>query len=140
MMTLAQQLEREEGRVEHAYRDSLGYLTIGVGRLIDERKGGRLRPIEINFLLDNDIAEKSAEVVQALPWSATLAPARQAVLVQMAFQLGTAGLLKFQRALAAVRDAHYSLAAQEMLDSDWAKQTPARARRMARQVETGEWQ
>src|SRR3546814_15181122 len=45
-------LNREEGRIPHAYPDSLGYWTIGVGRLIDKRKGGRLTNVETDMLLE----------------------------------------------------------------------------------------
>ena len=31
----------DEGRVSHVYKDSLGYYTIGIGHLVDQRKGGR---------------------------------------------------------------------------------------------------
>ena len=55
---LERQLRRDEGVVEHAYIDSEGWTTIGVGRLIDKRKGGRLRDDEIEYLLQNDITEK----------------------------------------------------------------------------------
>src|SRR3546814_8522584 len=55
-------LNREEGRIPHAYQDSLGYWTIGVGRLIDKRKGGRLTNVEIDMLLANEIADTIAEV------------------------------------------------------------------------------
>src|SRR3546814_2848207 len=55
-------LNREEGRIPHAYQDSLGYWTIGVGRLIDKRKGGRLTNVDIDMLLANDIADKIAEI------------------------------------------------------------------------------
>ena len=44
-------LRRDEGRVRHAYQDHLGYWTIGVGRLIDQRKGGGLSEDEIDYLL-----------------------------------------------------------------------------------------
>ncbi|MFK5284039.1 glycoside hydrolase family protein, partial [Lacticaseibacillus paracasei] len=77
----------------HAYIDSEGYTTIGVGRLIDKRKGGRLTDREIDYLLANDIAEKTAEVLKALPWIMSIDEARRAVLLGMAFQMGTAGLL-----------------------------------------------
>ena len=65
-MTLAQMLEAEEGRKRSAYQDHLGYWTIGVGRLIDRRKGGGLSPDEIDYLLTNDIRAKSREVFTAL--------------------------------------------------------------------------
>lgn len=52
---LAKSLKQEEGFKPHAYKDSLGYLTIGYGRMIDERLGGYLSEEEAGFLLENDI-------------------------------------------------------------------------------------
>ena len=138
-MNLAQMLEAEEGRVAYAYTDSEGWLTIGVGRLIDRRKGGRLTDREIDYLLDNDIAEKTAEVLKALPWIMQLDEARRAVLLGMAFQMGTAGLLGFRNTLELVRTGNYRAAGRGMLQSRWAEQTPKRAQRMAQQMETGLW-
>ena len=139
-MDLKQQLIRDEGSVSHAYTDSLGFTTIGVGRLIDMRRGGGLSPDEIDFLLGNDIEEKTAQVLAALPWASKLSETRRAVLINMAFQLGIGGLLKFKRALKSIEDGQYSEAAMEMLDSLWAQQTPERAKRLAKQMEKDEWQ
>ena len=138
-MDLKSQLLREEGAESCAYQDSLGYWTIGVGRLIDSRKGGGLSNDEIDYLLDNDIKAKTREVLLALPWMPRLSEPRQAVLIGMAFQMGIGGLLKFKRMLGSVEDGQYGEAAMEMFDSTWAKQTPSRATRMAKQMETGEW-
>jgi lysozyme len=139
-MNLIEQLKREEGVVRHAYQDHLGFWTIGCGRLIDQRRGGGLSDDEIDYLLRNDVNRFTSEVLKALPWAASLNEPRLAVLIGMAFQMGTAGLLGFRNTLAAVRDERYAHAAGLMLQSKWAEQTPARARRMARQMETGEWQ
>ena len=139
-MTLTEQLRRDEGTESCAYQDSLGYWTIGVGRLIDARKGGGLSNDEIDYLLGNDIKAKTHEVLRALPWAARLSEARRAVLVNMAFQMGTKGLLAFHRTLGSVEDGQYGDAAVEMLNSTWAKQTPARAMRLATQMETDQWQ
>jgi len=139
-MNLAEQLRQEEGSVPHAYQDHLGYWTIGVGRLIDKRKGGGLTPDEVDYLLRNDITRKSREVFAALPWAADLNEARQAVLIGMAFQMGIAGLLGFKTTLANAQAGRYTEAATGMLASLWARQTPGRATRMAMQMETGEWQ
>jgi lysozyme len=139
VMDLKQQLIRDEGSVRHAYEDSLGFTTIGVGRLIDFRRGGGLRDGEIDFLLGNDIEEKTAQVLAALPWASKLSETRRAVLINMAFQLGINGLLKFKRALGSIEDGQYSEAAMHMLDSLWAQQTPERAKRLAKQMTTGEW-
>ena len=138
-MTLAEMLERDEGRVRHAYQDHLGYWTIGVGRLIDSRKGGGLSEDEIDYLLANDIRRKTAEVAKALPWISGLSGARQAVLVGMAFQMGTEGLLRFKNTLAMVQAGDYDGAADGMMQSLWARQTPDRAARMSKQMRTGEW-
>jgi lysozyme len=140
MSKLTALLEADEGRRGSAYQDSLGYWTIGVGRLIDERKGGRLTDDEIDYLLANDIREKTAMVRAQWPWFDHLNDARQAVLICMAFQLGIGGLLNFKKALGAMRDERWPDAAREMKDSTWAKQTPARCSRLAYQMETGAWQ
>jgi lysozyme len=139
IVDLKEQLKRDEGVVNHAYQDSLGFTTIGVGRLIDARRGGGLSDSEIGYLLSNDIEEKTAQVLAALPWASKLSEPRFAVLVNMAFQLGIGGLLKFKRALGSIEDGQYKEASMEMLDSLWAQQTPERAKRLSKQMETGEW-
>lgn len=138
-MDLKTQLREFEGVVPHAYQDHLGYWTIGVGRLIDKRKGGHLTDDEIDYLLENDIRRKTAEVHNALPWVKAMNEPRQAVVIGMAFQMGLKGLLGFTGTLAAMRDERYSDAAEGMRQSKWAQQTPQRVRRLAHQMETGEW-
>ena len=61
-------LKKEEGVIPHAYQDHLGFWTIGVGRLIDKRKGGGLSADEIDYLLSNDINRFVAGLEKALPW------------------------------------------------------------------------
>ena len=138
-MNIVQQLKNEEGVKNHAYQDSLGYWTIDVGRLIDERKGGLLYPDEIDYLLTNDIRRKTDGLNDALPWFHLLDEPRQAVLIQMAFQMGVKGLLAFSTTLSHVRVGRYAEAAVAMLESVWARQTPERAARLSKQMETGEW-
>ena len=137
---LTAQLRRDEGTRATAYKDSMDFLTIGVGRLIDSRKpGAGLRPDEIDYLLKNDITDRVQALTKALPWFSALDEARRGVLVNMAFQLGTAGLLDFKSTLALVAAGKYAEAAEQMLKSKWATQTPARAKRLAEQMKTGEW-
>ena len=137
---LTELLRREEGEVLHAYADHLGFLTIGVGRLIDKKKGGGITKEESAYLLSNDIDKKTAEVLKALPWVDQLDDARKAIIISMAFQMGTNGLLGFKNTLAMVQAGRYAEAAAGMLNSKWAQQTPARAKRHAEQMKTGEWQ
>lgn len=137
--TIFQQLRRDENEVLHAYTDSEGYLTIGVGRLIDERKGGGLRPEESAYLLNNDVVDRTKALTAALPWFSQLDEIRQGVLINMAFQLGTPGLLAFHNTLALVSKGDYEEASKEMLQSKWAKQTPERAQRLSNQMKDGSW-
>jgi len=156
-MTLTDQLLRDEGLRLKAYRDHLGYLTIGVGRLIDPRKGAKppaclvmpngvvdeactLTKNEALGLLADDITKHSSALLKALPWVADMDEARRSVLINMSFQLGLGGLLKFKNTLAMIKSKRYTEASANMLLSLWARQTPERAKRLSIQMKTGEWQ
>jgi lysozyme len=136
---LIKQLRRDEGEVLHAYKDSLGFWTIGVGILIDERKGGGITPEESAYLLSNRIDSKEKELLSKAPWMVTLDEVRFGALLNMAFQLGVDGLLGFKNSLMRIRVGDYDGAAANMLQSLWAKQTPERAIRITDQIRTGEW-
>lgn len=131
-------LEVEEGRVPSAYQDHLGFWTIGIGRLIDKRKGGRLTNAEINLLLSNDIAEKAADMQGWPAWEKVKDdPVRATALLSMCFQLGAAGLAKFTGSLPLIAAGKWSQAADALLQSLWARQTPARAKRVTDMIRTG---
>ena len=136
---LTKQLRADEGVVSHAYTDSLGYWTIGVGRLIDKRKGGGLRPFEIDYLLRNDIEDRINELTKRLPWFQNLDDARRGVLLNMSFQMGVDGLMQFRNTLEMIKQGDYDKAADGMLNSLWARQTPERAKRLSIQMRTGAW-
>lgn len=124
-------LVRDEGTVLHAYRDSRGYLTIGHGRLIDPRLGGGISRAEAGLLLERDIAGALAGLDGALPWWRQLPEPAARGLANMAFNLGLGRLLGFGRMLAALEAGDFPAAAAEALDSAWARQVGARARRIA---------
>lgn len=136
---LTRQLRRDEDEVLHAYPDHLGFLTIGVGRLIDKRKGGGITPEESAYLLSNDIDKREAELLRRAPWMANLDPVRFGGLLNMAFQMGVDGLMGFKNTLSMVRAGNYSGAAEGMMQSLWAKQTPERAKRISEQIRLGVW-
>ena len=138
---LTRQLRGDEDVRPQAYKDSLGFLTIGIGRLVDDRKpGSGLRPSEMDFMLANDIEDRTAELAKRLPWLYLLDDARKGALLNMSFQLGIEGLLGFKNTLELVRKGQFAEASQNMLQSLWARQTPNRAKRMAEQMKTGVWQ
>lgn len=127
---LREELILDEGEVLHEYKDNLGYSTIGVGRLIDKRKGGGITHDEAMFLLDNDITRKSDQVYKALPWLKNHPDQVQRAVINMAFQMGIDGLLGFKNTLALVEAKKYMEAADNALKSKWATQTPSRAKRV----------
>ena len=132
---LRAQLIRHEGVVNHAYQDHLGFWTIGVGRLIDERRGGGLSDDEVMYLLDNDIDKFTHALQSQLDFFHDLNATQQQALVNMAFQLGVNGLLSFKNTLGLMRSGRYAEAHAEALKSRWAKQTPNRAAEVAAMLE-----
>ena len=134
-MNLKESLIRDEGLRLTVYKDTRGILTIGVGRNLEDRG---ITENEAMKLLENDILQCSADLSLHLEWTNALDEPRREVLINMLFNLGLGGLLKFQKMLDALKQGNYSLAAKEMLDSKWAKQTGARAERLSKQMVTGQ--
>jgi lysozyme len=132
-------LVEDEGEILHAYPDHLGFITIGVGRLIDPKKGGGISSDESRYLLANDIRKWMA-IAGQWPWFDTLDWARQGVIICMLHQLGARGVSNFRKMIDALARKDYETAADEMLDSGWRKQTPERCERMAAIMRTGVWQ
>jgi lysozyme len=130
----------DEGEVLHEYKDHLGYSTIGIGILIDERKGGGITQEESRYLFRNRLGARLVQCSNRFEWWQSIDDVRRGVIVCMAYQMGTNGVANFKKMCAALRDRDYTTAAAEMLDSTWANQTPARAQRMARIMRTGLWE
>jgi lysozyme len=133
------QIRFDEGEVLHAYTDTMGWLTIGVGRLIDQRKGGGISKDESEYLLRNDINSRVAALQSRISWFNGLDDARKGVLLNMSFQMGVEGLMGFHTTLARIKEGDCIGAAESMMQSKWATQTPARAKRLAQQMRTGKW-
>ena len=127
---LRQDIEREEDRVPYGYYDSRGFLTCGIGFLIDKSQGGRIPDAVMNFWLDYILDEVDAEMDRALPWWRKQPDNVQRAMAQMCYQIGLPKLLGFKKMLAALQRGDYATAKREGLDSAWAKQTPARAERV----------
>jgi len=128
---LAVDLLRDEGCVLRAYKDSEGFLTIGVGRLIDARAGGGITLEEARYLLSNDITRTIIDLDNKLPWWRDLPEPKARALANMAFNLGLPRLSRFEKMLEAVANGRWDDAAREALDSKWASQVGARAERIA---------
>lgn len=135
---LAKELEDDEGFKSHAYLDSEGFWTIGIGTLIDKKKGGGITHDEAVYLLKNRMDEKIKQLIAALPWITEHPDKIQRALANMTYQLGITGLLGFKRTLMLIQQRKYVEAANNALLSKWAKQTPNRAKRVTDMIRLGE--
>jgi lysozyme len=135
--SLKDQLVRDEELRLKPYTDSVGKLTIGVGRNLTD-KGISVQ--EAQGLLANDIADATADLQAKLPWTATLDDVRKGALLNMTFNMGIGGLLEFHDFLARMQRGDFSGAAGAMLDSLWARQVGPRATRLSIQIQSGVWQ
>lgn len=132
--TIVADLKADEGWRPEPYQDHLGFWTIGYGFLIDARKSVSLPPTVGEFWLEYLVTERQKALDAALPWLADQPEAVRRALVNMAYQLGVSGVLNFRKMLDALKAGNRTLAANEALDSRWARQTPARARRVALRI------
>ena len=128
------QLKRHEGIRLEPYRCTADKLTIGVGRNLDDRG---ITEDEAEFLLFNDIGYVHDNLKKELPWFETLNDVRQRVLLDMAFNLGISGLLKFKNTLENIANGKYEKASRNMLASKWAAQVGQRSATLSRMMRTG---
>ena len=125
LTALTQLLVAHEGLRLRPYSDTVGKLTIGVGRNLTD-KG--ISEAEAYYLLDDDIADVDIGLNLALPWTTALDAVRLRVLLDIGFNAGIEGLLRFHKMLAALERGDHETAAQEILNSALA---PHRKQRLA---------
>jgi len=130
MSRLVNQIKESEGFVGNNYEDSLGIPTIGYGTKLPLTKA------EAETILAIRLNDKISRLLQEKPIVLRLPQDKQEVLFEMAYQLGVGGLLRFRMMWLALENFDYKVAAQEMLDSKWRLQTPNRAEKLARQMES----
>jgi lysozyme len=146
--TLIAQLRRDEGVVYHPYVDSVGKITIGVGRnltdvgfsaaelavLLSHGKTNSKQLVlddnEVDMLLNNDI-DKVVREMTTLPWFNALNDMRQNAMLNMCFNLGFAGLSAFHQTIACIESSNWQCVHDQLLASKWARQVGDRAQRIA---------
>lgn len=148
---MIQRLVMHEGCELMPYKCPAGYLTIGVGRNLEtnpltpeEKKvcGDYMRGITKNaafYLLRNDIERVKRECLKNIPFFNTLDAERRYCLIDMCFNLGIKRLLKFKNMLSAMGVGNWNVAFSECRNSNYAKQTGQRAKRIANTIKTGEF-
>ena len=134
MDKMIEQLVDHEGLELHPYEDSLGIITIGVGRNLEERG---ISEDEAFYLLANDIDIIWDELIKQHPIVEDLDDQRQMILLDMAFNMGVPRLGKFKKMWAAIEDGDMIEASKQALDSRWADQVGRRAERLAERLTSG---
>lgn len=136
-MKLKDQLKRHEGFVKNPYKDSVGKITIGYGRNLEDVG---ISASEAEYLLDNDIRKATVLFNRVFGDFGHLNQARKDVLINMIFNMGLNRVKRFKKTLYHVAHSHFDKAADEMLDSLWARQVKGRAKELSEQMRTGMYQ
>lgn len=147
---IIKRLEFHESCVLKPYYCPTGHLTLGIGHNVearpftDEEKraiGDWKKGITKNmaYMICRNDVNICLNQLKTLSFWNQLDLERQYALLDMCFQLGFKGLCGFKKMLEAMRWGKWDKAAAECLNSDYARQTPARAKRIARLIKEGIW-
>ena len=118
----------QEGFQPKVYKCTEGYDTIGYGFAIKD------------LIIDEDVADlilmKKLFILLerihiAFAWFKEIDDKAKGVVVNMCYQIGLRGFSKFKKTIYYLETQQYEEAADEMLDSLWAKQTPNRANQLS---------
>ena len=131
-------IKGHEGFRSNVYKDTKGLLTVGVGHLIQV---GDILPKDLLmswFAEDFAVAQGDLRHLKVKFKLPPFGPVREAVLVGMFFQMGWSRVLGFKNMIKALVECDWNLAADEMIDSKWARDdTPGRAKEASKMMRTG---
>jgi len=129
LKNLKLRIKKNEGYLGRPYKDQLGFYTIGYGHLIKKNeskyfyKKYKKEHFENIFELD---FEKCLNYYKKLFYKKKYKQKEKELLIEMLFQLGPKGVLKFKKMLFHLNKKNKHMACLEMMDSLWYKQTPKR--------------
>ena len=134
---LIDELKADEGVKNEIYLDHLGLPTLGVGHLIRESDpeyglevGTHIDDERVNELFNQDIETTLIECGHLYPNFDNLPDEAQKIIANMMFNMGRPRLSRFHKMKKAVDSSNWTEAANQMLDSKWARQVPNRANRL----------
>ena len=136
MNKLIGQLKIHEGMKLKPYKCTAGKLTIGIGRNLEDVG---ISEDEANMLLRHDIQEATEQLLHAFPWMNELNDARISAMINFTFNVGIGTVKKFENTLSYMQSGEWDKAADEMMDSRWARQVGNRAIEVTEQIRTGKW-
>jgi len=135
MSKLIEQLKVHEGFRSKPYKCTADKFTIGYGLNLEAGIDKRLAEIILNYQV-----QKIKSALDKFSWYASIdSEPRKDVIVNMAFNLGIAGVCKFTKMINAISLCDYNEAAVEMLYSEWSVQVGNRADELAEQMRSGEY-
>lgn len=134
---------KHEGYQQYPYVDSTGdriYLengniTVGIGCNLSAGISMDLSKIIMRYYLNESINSLKSYC----PVFNNLDEARQAVLIDMCFNMGINKLMKFTKTLGFIIEGKYEDASKEMLNSQWSQQVGKRAITLSEMILTGQW-
>ena len=128
---LKEMLIKNEGMKLHPYQCTANKTTIGVGRNLTDNG---ITSAEAEQMLANDMDNVFADLDRNIPFWQSLPYNVRLVLCDMCFNLGIKRLCRFTKMLEAMEERDFELAAEELIDSNYAKQVKKRADRNYRLV------
>ena len=135
---LRKELIRDEGIVLVPYRDTLGYLTIGVGHLLQSNdRLMKLTHAEAIDILDQDIQMAEHRLDKIYPKWRELDEVRQRTTLNLCFNLGMK-LAQFKKFLHSLSLGNFDKAADQLMQSKWYGQVKLRGPRIIHAMRTGE--
>ena len=134
-MSLIESIKQHEGYVGVVYKDSLGIDTIGYGFAIKDLE---LDKDICDIIIERKVNALNDMVKIKFSWYKYMPPEIQDVVMEMCYQLGVGGFSKFKKTISYLQNKQFKDAAEEMLDSLWAKQTPNRAKELSNRVKVVE--
>ena len=123
-----------EGYVNKIYKCSEGFDTIFYGHKVtpeDTYEHGVEYPKEMGEEVFDKDFQRTVEAAERLIDNRPINYAAKEVIINMVYQIGEGGVSKFKNMWKALDSEDYGEASFQMLDSLWAKQTPARANKLA---------
>jgi len=135
-MSMVQRLlAKHEGSRTKAYKDSKGIWTIGVGHNLEANP---IPQEAVNIIFEADLGAVLRDIHRAFPWFEDLDEVRQAVIIDVVFNMGLPRFRGFKNTIRAIEKGNYRKAAEELLDSKAARELPIRYDELAQMLLTGE--
>lgn len=129
-------LVEHEGLKLFPYDDTMGILTIGVGRNLKSRG---ISNSEAMYMLSNDITRCDLELLK-FDWYKDLDQVRKEAMIELVFNMGMSRMLGFTKMISALKVKDYKTASKELLNSNWSEQVKEnRANNIANRILTGKY-